>query len=62
MWNKKIKKENGRNKFLIKYTCLFGLVVLLGFLPLFIAGRSFVWKTDAVGQYYPAFIYIGQWM
>ncbi len=51
-----------KNNFIIRYTVLFGGIVLLGFSPFFLSNRSLVWATDAVGQYYPAFIYIGQWL
>jgi len=44
------------------YTILFILVFAVIFAPFSVRGLSTVWKIDGVGQYYPAFLYIGQYI
>lgn len=44
------------------YSIGFILIALIVFQPFYSQGISFVWNTDGVGQYYPAFLYIGQWL
>lgn len=37
-------------------------VMIIGFFPYYSSGKSLIWETDGIGQYYPAFLYIGQWL
>ncbi|MEG0375198.1 MAG: hypothetical protein RR672_06140, partial [Raoultibacter sp.] len=46
----------------LTYTILF---VVFAFLALFVYpsnGRSLVWSVDGLEQYYPFFVYEGQWL
>ena len=44
------------------YTITFFVACILVFLPFYMRGLSKVWKIDGLGQYYPAFLYIGQYI
>ncbi|MCC8137156.1 MAG: YfhO family protein [Clostridiales bacterium] len=44
------------------YTILFLLLVIIGYLPLWKNGLSVIWNVDGIGQYYPSFLYIGQYL
>ena len=44
------------------YTLLFVPFVLLVLAGLFCAGRGLIWYVDGLAQYYPFFIYEGQWI
>lgn len=44
------------------YNCLFIGIVFCGYYPLFRHKISLIYYVDGVGQYYPAFIYIGQYL
>lgn len=57
MEKRKIKIEG-----ILLYTLLFVLVCLIIFIPFWTKGLSTVWEIDGVGQYYPAFLYIGQYL
>lgn len=46
----------------IIFTALFVIFILIAYFPLLIKGKSVVWNTDSLGQYYPAFLYIGQYI
>lgn len=45
-----------------KYTILFFIAFFIIFIPFMKRGLSTVWEIDGVGQYYPAFLYIGQFI
>lgn len=47
---------------IIAYTFLFILVLLIGYCPLWNKNLSLIWKVGGLGQYYPAFIYIGKYL
>ena len=47
---------------IVQYTLLFIAVFAIIFAPFTIRGLSTVWEIDGVGQYYPAFLYIGQYI
>ena len=44
------------------YSVLFAPIALLVFFGLFSSGREIIWNIDGLGQYYPFFIYEGQWI
>lgn len=44
------------------YTCLFIIIVCSGYIMFFRKNLSLIWNIDGVGQYYPAFIYIGHYL
>ena len=44
------------------YTVLFIPFALLVFFGLLISGREIIWNIDGLGQYYPFFIYEGEWL
>ncbi len=44
------------------YSALFIPCALLVFFGLFSSGRELIWNIDGLGQYYPFFIYEGQWI
>lgn len=50
-----------RKRCLIRYTVLFLVIFLLGFITFFIQGKSFVWESDGFRQYYPALSYLGRY-
>lgn len=50
------------NSELLIYSVSFLIIVLAGYLPLWKDGLSIIWEVDGIGQYYPAFIYIGQYI
>ena len=60
--NAAVMKKWGQKHTLLLYTILFFLVALCGYLVLFKDGRSTVYASDGLGQYYPAFLYIGQYV
>lgn len=44
------------------YTVVFILIVMIGYLPFWINEKLPIYYNDGLGQYYPTFIYIGQWI
>ena len=44
------------------FTILFLIILIVGYYPLWKDQFSLVWNVDGVGQYYPAFIYTGQYL
>lgn len=50
-----------RKKCLVRYTVLFLVIFLFGFITFFIQGKSFVWESDGFRQYYPALSYLGRY-
>ena len=48
------------NKNIIIYTTLFFLIIAIGYSPIYLGGKSLIWEIDGIGQYYPAFLYIGK--
>ena len=53
----KRKKNN-----ILTFTLLFFFVIAIGYLPLYLQGRTMIWEIDGIGQYYPAFLYIGKYI
>ena len=49
-------------KLYLKYTIIFLLISGIGFGFLFINGKSLIWSIDNIGQFYPVFRYIGQYI
>ena len=57
----KTKKEaNGKN--ILIFSILFTVSFFAVFSSLFLNGKSLIWKADGLGQYYPAFLYIGKYI
>lgn len=46
----------------IRYTLAFVFIAVLGYFPFWVSGTSLVWHRDGMGQYYPTFLYIGQYI
>lgn len=44
------------------YSALFIAISLIGFYSIYGQGRTFVWGVDSAGQYFPAFVYIGEYL
>ena len=44
------------------FTLLFLVTVSGSFAGLFMSGKSLIWQTDGIGQYYPAFLYTGRYV
>lgn len=44
------------------YTLIFVLICVIGYSPFWSHGKSLIWKIDGLGQYYPSFLYIGQFL
>lgn len=57
-----MEKRKIRINGILLYTILFFIVCGLIFIPFWTRGLSTVWEIDGVGQYYPAFLYIGQYI
>ncbi len=56
-----IEKLKNQNNIFI-YTILFFLVAAIGYSPVYLQGKSLIWEIDGIGQYYPAFLYIGKFI
>lgn len=56
-----VKKHISNNIYYL-YSASFFLIISVGFLPFFRNGLSLIWNIDGIGQYYPAFLYIGKYM
>ena len=59
---KNVERKNDVAKYIVCYTFIFAVIVIIGFAPFWINGKSFIWKIDGIGQYYPAFLYIGKYI
>lgn len=57
-----MEKRRIRVNGILLYTILFVLVFGVIFIPFMLRGLSTVWSIDGVGQYYPAFLYHGQFI
>ncbi len=44
------------------YTLLFLFIAAIGYGPMLANGHSLIWRIDGIGQYYPAFLYIGKYI
>lgn len=55
-------KIRNRKSFVISYTFLFVGIFLIIFLPVFLKGNTLVSDTDCFNQFYPAFVYIGNYL
>lgn len=44
------------------YSLLFVPFALVVFLGLLVSGREFIWNIDGLSQYYPFFVYEGEWL
>lgn len=50
-----------QRKYLL-FSVLFLFVIVVGYTPVYLSGKSLIWNIDGIGQYYPAFLYIGQYL
>lgn len=41
----------------IIYILFFAMIFLVAYAPFIDNGKTLIWKVDAAGQYYPAYIY-----
>lgn len=58
-----MKKKNRIGLYsLIIYIILFMVLSLVGFYPIYGQDKSFVWTIDSAGQYFPAFVYTGNYL
>lgn len=57
----KIRLKNRKN-FILWYSVAFAGVALVIFLPLILKGNTLVGSADACNQYYPVFVYIGNYI
>lgn len=58
-----IKFSNKINlKNIVIYTTPFFLIIAIGYSPVYLQGKSLIWEIDGIGQYYPAFLYIGKFI
>ena len=60
-WEGKSPKRAGRGCY-HAYSLLFIPLFVLTYLALPLSGREIIWNIDGLGQYYPFFIYEGQWL
>ncbi len=57
-----MERRKFRLKGILLYSLLFLVACLIIFIPFYSRSLSTVWEIDGVGQYYPAFLYIGQYI
>lgn len=56
-------KDNSKLKHTLKFfTVLFVIIFIIGYFSVFSSGGSLIWNVDGVGQYYPSFVYIGEYL
>ena len=60
MIEEQIKKREGKG--ILAYSVLFLMIAGIGYFPFFLERRSLIWQLDGIGQYYPAFLYIGKYL
>ncbi len=60
-WESKSPKHMGRGCY-HAYSLLFIPLFILTYIALPLSGREIIWNIDGLGQYYPFFIYEGQWL
>ena len=58
----KIKERNDLRRFDFMYSVLFLVILFSGFATFFQNDLSLIWNIDGIGQYYPSFLYIGQYL
>lgn len=58
----KLKWKVTVDKKILIYSLLFGIIIFLGYFPIWKEKLSIIWNVDGIGQYYPAFLYIGQYL
>ena len=58
----KKEKNPDRMKSWMIYTVLFIMIAAAGYGPFLLRHKSLIWKTDGIGQYYPAFLYTGKYL
>lgn len=51
-----------RHQSIILYTALFSIILCIGYYPLWSQKLSLIWNIDSLGQYFPAFIYTGNYL
>lgn len=59
-------KDSLKNKYITNKYIVFSAVLLImclaAYSPLALRGKSIIWNTDSLGQYYPTFLYIGKYL
>lgn len=55
-----MRKENRRERWLLRYTALFLSIILPSIACLLLSGKTLLWKLDAYYQHYPALAYTGE--
>lgn len=50
------------NRIKTSYSLWFVFIAIIVFNPFWRKGLSLIWNIDGVGQYYPAFLYVGKWL
>ncbi len=53
---------NKKNSIYLKYSVIFIVLSTIVFRSFIFEGRSLIWDEDGIGQYYPTFLYIGQYI
>ena len=56
------KKQYYRDTNLLIFTVIFLSIFITGYGFVFQNGKVLIWNVDGIGQYYPAFLYIGQYL
>ncbi|MHC5372565.1 YfhO family protein [Enterococcus sp. LJL120] len=59
---RKRQRQRSFKIWLLIYSLLFLAIFLIGYYPVLAKQLTLIWNVDGVGQYYPAFIYIGQYL
>ena len=62
MTERSLKEKKAMTEAAAVYAVLFAAAAIGGFAVLFLEGRTLIWEKDGIGQYYPAFLYIGQYL
>ena len=47
---------------LFLYSTIFCIVIIIGYTPLYLNGKTIVWEIDGIGQYLATFLYIGRYI
>lgn len=58
----KVRQINFKENRILQYTLIFILLWGFVFMPFYLRGLSTIWEIDGVGQYYPGFLYVGQYI
>ena len=56
------KRMNEKLNNILIYSLFFLMIAFVGYKPLWENNYSLIWNVDGIGQYYPAFLYVGQYL